>query len=131
MLDAEEREVSSRGRLDLLLEQLGVDVVSETVAVGVTQEANDVQQLEPMLQTMAHTLKAAGIEDRPVQPDGVGNPGLGHAERGPHRNGTNWRPPRASTALRIMSVRLGINSSSASDFELVTWVAIMEPYHGA
>ena len=43
-------------------------VVSEEqiiVAVGVTQEANDVQQLEPMLQTMAHTLKAAGIEDRP------------------------------------------------------------------
>ena len=34
------------------------------VAVGVTQEANDVQQLEPMLQTMAHTLEAAGIEDR-------------------------------------------------------------------
>ena len=43
-------------------------VVSEDqiiVAVGVTQEANDVQQLEPMLQTMAHTLEAAGIEDRP------------------------------------------------------------------
>ena len=43
-------------------------VVSEEqiiVAVGVTQEANDVQQLEPMLQTMARTLKAAGIEDRP------------------------------------------------------------------
>ena len=43
-------------------------VVSEgqiIAAVGVTQEANDVQQLEPMLQTMAHTLKAAGIEDRP------------------------------------------------------------------
>ena len=35
------------------------------VAVGVTQEANDVQQLEPMLQTMAHTLEAAGIADRP------------------------------------------------------------------
>ena len=31
MLDAEEREVSSRSRLDLLLEQLGVDVVSETL----------------------------------------------------------------------------------------------------
>ena len=30
-----------------------------------TQEANDAQQLELMLQTMAHTLKAAGIEDRP------------------------------------------------------------------
>ena len=43
-------------------------VVSEEqiiVAVGVTQEAHDVQQLEPMLQTMAHTLEAAGIEDRP------------------------------------------------------------------
>ena len=43
-------------------------VVSEEqiiVAVGVTQEANDAQQLEPMLQTMAHTLEAAGIEDRP------------------------------------------------------------------
>ena len=26
MLDAEEKEVSSRGRLDLLLEQLGIDV---------------------------------------------------------------------------------------------------------
>ena len=43
-------------------------VVSEEqiiVAVGVTQEANDVQQLEPMLQTMARTLEAASIEDRP------------------------------------------------------------------
>ena len=43
-------------------------VVSEEqiiVAVGVTQQANDVQQLEPMLQAMAHTLEAAGIEDRP------------------------------------------------------------------
>ena len=43
-------------------------VVSEDqiiVAVGVTQEANDVQQLEPMLQALAHTLEAAGIEDRP------------------------------------------------------------------
>ena len=43
-------------------------VVSEEqiiVAVGVIQEANDVQQLEPMLQTMAHTLEAAGIGDRP------------------------------------------------------------------
>lgn len=35
------------------------------VAVGVTQQANDVQQLEPMLQAMAHTLEAAGIADRP------------------------------------------------------------------
>jgi len=35
------------------------------VAVGVTQEANDVQQLKPMLDTMEHILEAAGIEDRP------------------------------------------------------------------
>jgi transposase len=43
-------------------------VVSEDqiiVAVGVTQEANDVQQLKPMLDNMEHTLEAAGIEDRP------------------------------------------------------------------
>jgi len=35
------------------------------VAVGVTPEANDVRQLKPMLETMEHTLEAAGIEDRP------------------------------------------------------------------
>jgi len=35
------------------------------VAVGVTQEANDVQQLKPMLQTLGRTLEAAGIEVGP------------------------------------------------------------------
>ena len=43
-------------------------VVSEDqiiVAVGLTQEANDVQQLEPMLRTLEHTLEAAGLEERP------------------------------------------------------------------
>ena len=35
MLDAQEREGSSRGRLDLLLEQLGIDVVSETLEVEI------------------------------------------------------------------------------------------------
>jgi len=35
------------------------------VAVGVTQEANDVQQLKPMLDAMNHTLEEAGIKDRP------------------------------------------------------------------
>lgn len=34
------------------------------VAIGVTQEANDVQQLEPMLETMERTLEAAKIEER-------------------------------------------------------------------
>ena len=43
-------------------------VVSEDqiiVAVGVTQEANDVWQLTPMLQTLRRTLEAAGIAERP------------------------------------------------------------------
>ena len=35
------------------------------VAVGVTQDANDVQQLKPMLDTMGRTLEAAGIVERP------------------------------------------------------------------
>ncbi|MFH1484247.1 MAG: IS1182 family transposase [Chloroflexota bacterium] len=35
------------------------------VAVGVTQEANDVQQLKPMIESLERTLGAAGIEDRP------------------------------------------------------------------
>jgi hypothetical protein len=35
------------------------------VAVGVTQEANDVRQLKPMLDTMERTERAAGVEERP------------------------------------------------------------------
>jgi len=35
------------------------------VATGVTQEANDVQQLKPMLKTLESSLEAADIEDRP------------------------------------------------------------------
>ncbi|MFH1140237.1 MAG: IS1182 family transposase [Chloroflexota bacterium] len=35
------------------------------IAVGVTQEANDVRQLKPMLEAMERTLEAAGIEERP------------------------------------------------------------------
>jgi transposase len=35
------------------------------IATGVTQEANDVQQLKPMLDTLASILVAAGIEERP------------------------------------------------------------------
>ena len=35
MVDAERKGVSSRGRLDLLLEQLGIDVVSETLEVEI------------------------------------------------------------------------------------------------
>jgi transposase len=43
-------------------------IVSEDqiiLAVGVTQEANDVQQLKPMLKTMERTLEAAGITGCP------------------------------------------------------------------
>ena len=43
-------------------------IVSEDqiiVAVGVTQEANDVQQLKPMLKTMERSLEAAGITGCP------------------------------------------------------------------
>lgn len=43
-------------------------VVSEDqiiVALGVTQEANDVQQLKPMRGRLKQTLEAAGIEERP------------------------------------------------------------------
>jgi len=43
-------------------------VVSEDqiiVAVGVTQEANDVHQLAPMLSAVEHNLEAASIEERP------------------------------------------------------------------
>lgn len=36
------------------------------VALGVTQEANDVQQLEPLLHTLQQTLEAAGIAERPA-----------------------------------------------------------------
>ena len=35
------------------------------LAVGVTQEANDVRQLLPMLEGMNQNLAAAGIEERP------------------------------------------------------------------
>ena len=35
------------------------------VAIEVTQEANDVHQLAPMLQTLLHTLETTGIKERP------------------------------------------------------------------
>jgi len=63
-------------------------VVSEdqiVVAVGVTQEANDVQQLEPMLQTLKHTLEAAGIEERP--PVGLADAGYWSARPDGPRGG--------------------------------------------
>ena len=55
-------------------------VVSEDqiiLAVGVTQEANDVRQLLPMLEEMNQNLAAAGIEERP----GVGLADAGYWKR--------------------------------------------------
>ena len=40
-------------------------VVGYDVAVGMTLEANDVQQLRPMIQTLERNLEAAGIVERP------------------------------------------------------------------
>ena len=62
MLDAEEREGSSRGRLDLLLEQLGADVVSETLEV----------EIEALSRFQSG---AAPLEGGVFQPSGAGPPG--------------------------------------------------------
>jgi hypothetical protein len=35
------------------------------IAAGLTREANDLQQLQPMLQAVGQTLRAADIDDRP------------------------------------------------------------------
>ena len=48
MLDAEEREGSSRGRLDLLLEQLGANVVSETLEVEIEALSRFQSGVEPL-----------------------------------------------------------------------------------
>ena len=62
MLDAQEREGSSRGRLDLLLEQLGGDVVSETLEV----------EIEALSRFQSG---AAPLEGGVFQPSGAGPPG--------------------------------------------------------
>ena len=62
MLDADEREGSSRGRLDLLLEQLGADVVSEILEV----------ELEAL---GGFQSGAAPLEGGVFQPSGAGLPG--------------------------------------------------------
>jgi len=61
------------------------------VAVGVTHEANDVQQLKPMLKALERTLEAAGIEERP----GAGLADAGYwseanVKASSHPEGTEW-----------------------------------------
>jgi len=62
------------------------------VAVGATQEANDVQQLKPMLQTLERTLVAAGIEERP-------RTGLADAGYWSEANVTACSPPEGTEWL--------------------------------
>ena len=62
MLDADEREGSSRGRLDILLEQLGANVVSETLEV----------ELEAL---GGFQSGAAPLEGGVLEPSGAGPPG--------------------------------------------------------
>jgi transposase len=61
------------------------------VATGVTQEANDVQQLRPMLETLESSLSAAGIEDRPRA--GLADAGYwseANVKASSHPEGTEW-----------------------------------------
>ena len=62
MLDADEREGSSRGRLDLLLEQLGANVVSETLEVEIEALSRFQSGAEP-------------LEGGVLEPSGAGPPG--------------------------------------------------------
>ena len=62
MLDAEEREGSSRGRLDLLLEQLGADVVSETLEVEIEALSRFQSGAEPLEGGVLERLTALGVQ---------------------------------------------------------------------
>ena len=62
MLDAEEREGSSRGRLDLLLEQLGPNVVSETLEVEIEALSRFQSGVEPLEGGVLERLTALGLE---------------------------------------------------------------------
>ena len=67
MLDADEREGSSRGRLDLLLEQLGANVVSETLEVEIEALGR--------FQSGAEPLEGGVLEGGVLEPSGAGPPG--------------------------------------------------------
>ena len=62
MLDAEEREGSSRGRLDLLLEQLGADVVSETLEVELEALGGFQSGAAPLEGGVLERLNALGLQ---------------------------------------------------------------------
>jgi transposase len=56
---------SRRGRVQGYNAQAVTTLEQVIVAAELTQDANDFQQLQPMLETIAATLDAAGIQDRP------------------------------------------------------------------
>ena len=62
MLDAEEREGSSRSRLDLLLEQLGADVVSETLEVELGALSGFQSGAAPLEGGVLERLNALGVQ---------------------------------------------------------------------
>ena len=62
MLDADEREGSSRGRLDLLLEQLGADVVSETLEVELEALGGFQSGAAPLEGGVLERLNALGLQ---------------------------------------------------------------------
>ena len=62
MLDAEEREGSSRGRLDILLEQLGPNVVSETLEVELGALGGFQSGVEPLEGGVLERLNALGLQ---------------------------------------------------------------------
>ena len=62
MLDADEREGSSRGRLDLLLEQLGPNVVSETLEVELGALGGFQSGAAPLEGGVLERLNALGVQ---------------------------------------------------------------------
>ena len=62
MLDADERESSSRGRLDILLEQLGPDVVSETLEVELEALGGFQSGAAPLEGGVLERLNALGLQ---------------------------------------------------------------------
>ena len=62
MLDADEREGSSRGRLDLLLEQLGANVVSETLEVELEALSGFQSGAAPLEGGVLERLNALGVQ---------------------------------------------------------------------
>ena len=62
MLDAEEREGSSRGRLDILLEQLGPNVVSETLEVELEALGGFQSGAAPLEGGVLERLNALGLQ---------------------------------------------------------------------